>query len=86
MAIVLQWVGGCDLGAINHDGATSEIPFLERRKAHLGYDPLKKVGLTKQRILSGDCLFFYQLVLRPFHETHRRITDNDRKTVDPRYP
>jgi hypothetical protein len=74
-----------DLGATHRDGATPENPFPECRKGHLDYDLLKKLGLNKQQIMAGDCLFFYQLLL-PFHETHKRIIDKEKNLVDPRHP
>ena len=40
------------------DGANSANPYPENRKGRLDYDLLKKMGLTKERIMEGNALFF----------------------------
>ena len=49
------------------DGANSANPYPENRKGRLDYDLLKKMGLTKQRIVQGDALFFKQLLQPMFN-------------------
>ena len=44
-------------------GASHQNPFpASNRKGQLDYDLLKKMGLTKSRLLSHDALFFWQLL------------------------
>jgi hypothetical protein len=47
----------------NRSGATSTDPFPDNRKGRLDYELLKKLKLTKKRIVEGDALFFLQLLL-----------------------
>jgi hypothetical protein len=42
-------------------GATSTNPFPDNRKGQLDYELLKKMKLTKKRIVEGEALFFLQL-------------------------
>ena len=44
-------------------GATRENLFPEDRSAKLDIDYLKKMGLTKERVIECDALFFYQLLV-----------------------
>ena len=47
-----------DGGMKFRSGATRVNPFPENRKGNLDYDLLKKMGLTKTRLLNHDALFF----------------------------
>ena len=47
----------------SRSGATSTNPFPDNRKGRLDYNLLKKMKLTKRRIVEGDALFFLQLLL-----------------------
>jgi hypothetical protein len=47
----------------SRSGATSTNPFPDNRKGRLDYELLKKMKLTKRRIVEGDALFFLQLLL-----------------------
>jgi hypothetical protein len=57
-------------------GATSTSPFPETRKGRLDYDLLKKMKLTKKRIIEGDALFFLQLLL-PIGDPKKSGIDDD---------
>ena len=46
-------------------GANKDTIFPPDRKAKLDGELLKKMGLTRERMIEGDVLFFYQLIL-PF--------------------
>lgn len=58
------------------NGATKTNPFPTKRKGRLDYQLLKRLGLTKSRILKNDCLFFLQLVL-PFCNTDKSGIEDD---------
>jgi hypothetical protein len=47
----------------NRSGSTETKLFPDDRKGHLDYELLKKLRLSKRRILEGDALFFFQLLL-----------------------
>jgi hypothetical protein len=48
---------------LGQEGATSEDMFPESRKGELDGDLLETLGLTKERMIKGDALFFHQLLL-----------------------
>jgi hypothetical protein len=58
-------------GAVSH---TSLFPT--ERKGHLDYAKLSSMGLTKERLLLHDPLFFYQLIL-PFCDPSKSGIEND---------
>ena len=47
---------------VARSGVTKTNMFPDSRKGKLDYDLLKRMGLSKKRILGNDCLFFYQLL------------------------
>ena len=57
-------------------GATRTNPFPKERKGRLDYELLKKLGLTKSRLMKNDALFFFQLLL-PFCDTTKSGIDDD---------
>jgi hypothetical protein len=56
------WDEGGD-GNGGREGATSEDMFPESRKGELDGNLLETLGLTKERMVDGDALFFHQLLL-----------------------
>ena len=61
-------------------GATRENLLPGSRSAKLDADVLKKMGLTKDRMVAGDALFFFQLLV-PLHDTTKTgINDDPRKS------
>jgi hypothetical protein len=56
--------------------ATSTSPFLENWKGRLDYELLKQMKLTKKRIVEGDALRFFQLLL-PIGDPKKSGIDND---------
>ena len=58
------------------DGVSSVDPFPEAQKGRLDYDLLKKMGLTKKKIMEGDGLFFKQL-LQPMCDPSKSGIEND---------
>ena len=67
-------------GAKFRSGATRHNPFPANRKGNLDYDLLKKMGLTKERLVSHDALFFWQLLFPICDPEKSGIAD------DPRIP
>ena len=67
-------------GARFRSGATRHNPFPANRKGNLDYDLLKKMGLTKERLVSHDALFFWQLLFPICDPEKSGIAD------DPRIP
>jgi hypothetical protein len=57
-----KWENGPD-NLKSRSGATNTNPFPENRKGRLDYELLKRMKLTKKRIVEGDALFFFQLLL-----------------------
>ena len=57
-------------------GATNTNPFPDNRKGRLDYDLLKRLKLTKKRLVEGDSLFFLQLLL-PIGDPKRSGINND---------
>jgi hypothetical protein len=74
-----------DLGNSYRGGATTENPYPDERKGHLDYGLLKKLGLNKRRIMSGDAFFFYQLLF-PLGDPRGNAIDKDTSEIDPRAP
>jgi hypothetical protein len=60
-------------------GATSEDMFLESRKGELDGDLLETLGLTQERMVKGDALFFHQLLLPVCDPTMLGIADDPQK-------
>jgi hypothetical protein len=73
------------LGNLYRGGATTENPYPEERKGHLDYGLLKKLGLNKRRIMSGDAFFFYQLLFL-LGDPRGNVIDKDTSEIDPRAP
>lgn len=68
---------GCTSSELtSRSGATSTNLFPDERKGRLDYDLLKKMGLTKTRLLQNDALFFKQL-LHPMCDPARSGINND---------
>jgi hypothetical protein len=60
----------------SRSGATSTNPFPDSRKGRLDYELLKRMKLTKKRIVEGDALFFLQLLL-PIGDPKKSGIEND---------
>jgi hypothetical protein len=60
----------------SQSGATDTTPFPENRKGRLDYKLLKRIKLTKKRIVDGDALFFFQLLL-PIGDSKKSGLEND---------
>ena len=60
-------------------GARTENLFPASRQGCLDTEVLKKLGLTKKRMVDHDALFWFQLIL-PLHDTTKTVED------DPRMP
>jgi hypothetical protein len=60
----------------SRNGATSTNPFPDSRKDRLDYELLKRMKLTKKRIVEGDALFFLQLLL-PIGNPKKSGIEND---------
>jgi hypothetical protein len=58
-----KWVSDAAANEKSRSGATNTAEVPECRKGRLDYDLLKKMKLTKKRIVEGDALFFLQLLL-----------------------
>jgi hypothetical protein len=72
--------GWKDLGNNNfRDGANKAEPFPESRRGKLDEDLLRRMGLTAQRMISCDALFFYQLLLPICDPTKSGIDADPRK-------
>jgi hypothetical protein len=69
-----EWVP--DLGNSYRGGATTENSYSEERKGHLDFWLLKKLGLNKRKIMSGDAFFFYQLLF-PLGDPRGNVIDKD---------
>jgi hypothetical protein len=63
-------------GPMFRSGATCTNPFTDSRKGHLDYELLKTMGLTKERLLTHDCFFFWQLLF-PICDPKRSGIDED---------
>jgi hypothetical protein len=61
----------------SQSGETDTTPFPENRKGRLDYKLLKRMKLTKKRIVEGDALFFFQLLL-PIGDPKKPGIENDR--------
>ncbi len=85
--IVEDWefffYNGWDKGVDGNGGrqdATSEDMFPELRKGELDGNLLETLGLTRERMVKGDVLFFHQLLLPMCDPTMLgSIADNPRK-------
>jgi hypothetical protein len=73
------WEEEGDDGNGGRHGATSEDMFPESRKGELDGDLLETLGLTKERMVKGDALFFHQLLLPMCDPKMSGITDDPRK-------
>ena len=71
-----KWISEAAANEKNRSGATSTAPFPESRKGRLDYDLLKKMKLTKKRLVEGDALFFLQLLL-PIGDPKKSGIEND---------
>jgi hypothetical protein len=72
------WDEGVD-GNGGQQGATSEDMFPESRKGELNGTLLETLGLTRERMVKGDALFFHQLLLPMCDPTMSGIADDPRK-------
>jgi hypothetical protein len=61
------------------DGASKAEPFPESRRGKLDGNLLLRMGLTSERMLRGDALFFYQLLLPICDPTKSGIKGDPRK-------
>jgi hypothetical protein len=59
-------------------GATKDLLFPPDRQVRLDVDYLKKMGLTRKRMLDCDALFFYQLLLPIVDPAMSRIDEDPR--------
>ena len=57
------WKQTNDTPSFVQNGASKDNIFPSNRKAQLDGDILKKMGLTKKRMVEGGVLFFYQLLV-----------------------
>jgi hypothetical protein len=72
--------GWKDLGNNNfRDGASKAQPFPDSRRGKLDSNLLLRMGLTAQRMINYDALFFYQLLLPICDPTKSGIDDDPRK-------
>ena len=74
------WKQSNDNPSFVRQGASKDNMFPSDRKAQLDGDLLKKMGLTKKRMVDGDALFFYQLIV-PMIDPAKSGID-----ADPRQP
>jgi hypothetical protein len=65
-------------GAKGLSGVTHEDPFPTSRRGKLDKALLAKLGLTKTRMIEGDALFFYQLVMPMCDVSKSGIKDDPR--------
>jgi hypothetical protein len=70
-----KWVNGMN-NTKSRSGATNTNAFPENRKGRLDYRLLKRMKLTKKRIVEGDALFFFQLLL-PIGDPKKSGIEND---------
>jgi hypothetical protein len=72
------WDKGVD-GNGGQQGATTEGTFPESRKGELYGNLLETLGLTQERMVKGDMLFFHQLLLPLCDPKMSGIADDPRK-------
>ena len=71
-----KWISEAAANEKSRSGATNTTPFPESRKGRLDYDLLKRMRLTKKRLVEGDALFFLQLLL-PIGDPKKSGIEND---------